>query len=243
MNAAIGKKPSVVGGAFERRQSFDVEAFAATYGGVTVSRLKAGTLLYSQGEPADALFYLQEGQIQAVVVSTQGKEGILGVLDPGTFCGESCLLGNRVRLSTATCITDCIVARLERANVICAFRENPATAELFVVFTLTSVVRLRESLISQLFDSSEQRLARVLLVLANYGKEGRRENVIRNVDQEALAHMLGTTRSRVNYFMNKFRKLGYIDYNGSIVVHNSLLDVARRETTFGASEAQTPPAA
>ena len=226
------------------KQSFDVEAFAANYGGVTVSRLKAGTLLYRQGEPADALFYLQEGRVQTAVVSSQGKEGILGVLEPGTFCGESCLLDNRVRLLTATCIADSVVARLERANVIRAVRENPAIAEFFVAFTLTNVIRLRENLISQLFDSSEQRLARVLLVLANYGKKDGRENVIRNVDQEMLAHMVGTTRSRVNYFMNKFRKLHYVDYDDNvIVIHSSLLDVALRENTFGAPQTRTPPAA
>jgi len=195
-------------------------------------------VLYSQGESADALYYLQDGQIQITVVSSQGKEGILGVLEPGGFCGEGCLLGNRMRVATAVCMTDCAVARLEAASVVRAIRKDPEIAELFVVVALTKVVQLREGLISQLFDSSEKRLARALLLLANYDRRRGAANVIRNIDQEGLAQMIGTTRSRVNHFMNKFRRLGYIDYDGNaIVVHASLTNVALYEDTDDAMAA------
>lgn len=159
-------------GRLKSSQSFDVDAFAASYGGVTVSRFKAGDVLYAQGDPADAMFYLQDGQVQLTVVSSQGKEGILSLLDPGSLCGEGCLLGNRVRVATAACIADSVAARLERASVIRAVREDPAIAELFVVFALKQVVELRENLISQLFDSSERRLARALVLLANHSRGG-----------------------------------------------------------------------
>ena len=198
-----------LGGGLDSETSFDVEAFAANYGGATVSRLRSGTLLYSQGEPADALYYLQQGQIQITVVSSQGKGGILNVLAPGGFCGEGCLLGNRHRVATAVCRQDSVVARLEAASVIRAVRQDPKIAELFLFVLLKKVARLREGQISQLFDSSEMRLARALLLLANQGREDGAPNVVRNVDQEALAQMIGTTRSRVNLFMNKFRRLHY----------------------------------
>ncbi len=222
--------PPAAGGTLDTRRTLDVEAFARSYGGVTVSRFKAGTLLYSQGEPDNAMYCLREGQIQITVVSSDGKEGILDVIDPGSFFGESCLLGNRLRVATAVCMTDCLVARLESASIVRAVRENPTIAELFVVFGLTKAAQLRESMISQLFDSSEKRLARTLVLLANHGG---RKNIIRNIDQEGLAQMIGTTRPRVNYFMNKFRKLGYIQYTGSIIfVHSSLSDVALCEGVF-----------
>jgi CRP/FNR family transcriptional regulator, cyclic AMP receptor protein len=218
-------------------RSFDVEAFAAAYGGVTVSRLRSGTALYSQGEPADSMYYVVDGQIQLTVVSTQGKEGILGVLGPGGFCGEGCLIGNRLRVATAACMMDSVVARLERTNVLRAIRANPAMAELFVVIALNKVVQLRESLISHLFDSSEQRLARALLLLAGQRREGEARNIIRNVDQEGLAQMIGTTRSRVNYFMNKFRKLGYVDYEGGIIfVRSALAAVAFNEGSLDSDD-------
>lgn len=237
MNLQINAVARMGGEAFNAGKSFDLDAFAANYGGVTVSRFKAGAVLYSQGDPADAMYYLQGGQIQMTVVSSRGKEGILGVLDAGSFCGEGCLLGNRkVRVATAACMTNTTAARLERASIVRAFREDPAIAELFVVVALKKVVLLRESLISQLFDSSERRLARALLLLAKRGGNGGTKNIVRNIDQEALAQLIGTTRSRVNHFMNKFRRLGYIDYEGSvIVVRDSLSNVARSEEQDGAS--------
>jgi CRP-like cAMP-binding protein len=211
---------------------FDAGAFGAKYGGVTMTTLRPGAVLFRQGETTDRLYYLQAGRIQITVLSSQGKSGILAILDSGHFCGEGSLLGNRLRVATAACLTESIVMRLERANVIRAIREDPAIAEFFLVFALTSAARLRENLISQLFDSSERRLARVLLALAHPGKvfPDNRQRLIRNVDQEALAQMIGTTRSRVNHFMNKFRDLGWIDYDSSgIRLHPSLVDAVLGE--------------
>ena len=237
MTFRTDESPFLDGGALDSRRSFDVEAFAANYGGVALSGLKPGTVLYSQGEPADAMYYLQDGQLQIAVVSSQGKEGILGVLEPGDFCGEGGLLANRIRVATATCIADSVVARIERASAIRAIRENAEIAGFFLAFALRRVVDLRENLISQLFNSSEKRLARALLLLANHRRNGGTKHVIRNVDQEALAQMIGTTRSRVNFFMNKFRRLQYIDYDGSsIAVYRSLSNVALYNGSFGESE-------
>lgn len=205
--------------------------FAANYGGVTVSRLRSGSVLYSQGEPADSMYYLLEGQLQITVVSSQGKEGILGVLEPGDFCGEGCLLGNRNRVATVTCIADSSVARLERASVIRATRENAEITACFLTFALRRVVDLRQNLISQLFDTSEKRLARALLQLAGHPRESE-PKIIHNIDQEDLAQMIGTTRSRVNHFMNKFRRLRYVDYDGRvIVVYRALSNVALNDDT------------
>ncbi len=215
----------------------NVEALAANYGGVTVSRLRSGAVLYSQGEPANSMYYVQDGQLQITVVSSQGKEGILGVLGSGDFCGEGCLLGSRIRVATVTCIANSLVARLERTSVLRAVRENSEIAAFFLAFALRRVVDLRENLISHLFDSSEKRLARALALLGKHGGNGGSKHVIRNVDQEALAQMIGTTRSRVNYFMNKFRRLNYIDYDGdSIVVYRSLSNVALCDGSFGNSD-------
>jgi CRP/FNR family transcriptional regulator, cyclic AMP receptor protein len=226
---------SVVSGALSAMPFFDVAAFGTKYGGVTVATLKPGYVLFRQGESTDALYYIESGQVRITVVSSQGKEGILGILDGGEFCGEGSLLDNRIRVATAACLTESVVARLERANVIRAIREDPAIAEFFVVFALNSVARLRENLISQLFDSSERRLARILMGLAHCGKVFPDEQhcVIRNVDQEALAQMIGTTRSRVNHFMNKFRNCGWIDYDSSIIrVRPALLDAVLHEESF-----------
>lgn len=208
-------------------RAFDLDRFASDYGGVAVSKCGVGTVLYRQGEPADSLYYVQSGQVQITVVSRQGKEAILNLVDPGGWCGEGCLLGNRRRVATATCIADSGIARLDHTNVIRAIRQNPAIAEFFVGFALRKVVELRENLISQLFETSERRLARALLILANHGRSGAKDHVIRNLDQESFAQMIGTTRSRVNHFMNKFRRLGYIDYEGgTILVHGSLANIA-----------------
>jgi CRP/FNR family transcriptional regulator, cyclic AMP receptor protein len=233
MNTGSGDCRAVL----ESGKSFDVAAFAKKYGGVAVSSLKSGSVVYGQGEPADAMYFLQSGQIQITVLSSQGKEGILGLVDAGSFCGEGCLLGNRIRAATATSTTLSVVARFERASIIRAVRENPAIAEFFVVLALSKAIQLRENLISQLFDSSEARLARALLLLANHSPDGGSKNIIKNVDQEGLAQMIGTTRSRVNHFMNKFRKLGFIDYQGGVIlVRNSLAKVAQGEEMFGGSE-------
>jgi CRP/FNR family cyclic AMP-dependent transcriptional regulator len=235
MNSAIDRDPPVTGGAFESKQSFDVDSFASRYGGVSRSPFKSGTRLYDQGEPANCLFYIQDGQVQLSVVSAQGKEAIIALLSAGDFSGEGCLISERLQVATATCLTDCIVARLERASVTRAVQQDPRFAEFFLVYVLNRTAGLRASLIDQLFNSSERRLARILLLLANYGKDGRADIVIGKIDQEALAKMVGTTRSRVNYFMNKFRRLGYIDYNGHIDVHSSLLNVVLHDSSLDAA--------
>ena len=232
---------SVVARAFETKEPFDAASFGAKHGGVTMATLRPGSVLFRQGDPTDTLFYVQAGQIQITVLSSQGKAGILDILNSGDFCGEGSLLGNRLRVATATCRTDSLVARLERANVIRAIREDPAVAEFFLAVALSSAARLRENLISQLFDSSERRLARVLLTLAHCGRgcSDDRYCVIRNVDQEALAQMIGTTRSRVNHFMNKFRDAGWIEYDSAVIrVRAALLDAVPHEKSSEGDESR-----
>jgi CRP/FNR family transcriptional regulator, cyclic AMP receptor protein len=233
MNPTFDGRRAVASGAFEAKQAFDIEAFVARYGGATRCAFRAGERLFTQEEPSTRLFYIQEGQVQLTVVSAQGKEAILSILGAGDFCGESCLVAGRVRTGTATCIADSFIAKLNRASIIRAIRQDTAFAEFFLVRVLFRAFGLRESLLSHLFDSSEVRLARVLLRLANYGKEGREGAITRAIDQEALAQMIGTTRSRVNYFMNKFRRLGYVDYSDSIVVHGALLEDFLRKDALG----------
>ena len=220
----------------------NLEAFGSKFGGVTRSRHKSGDLLYDQGQPADCMFYLEQGQIQLAVLSAQGKQAIIGLLDAGDFCGEACLVGDQVRASAARCSADSDVARLDGPNMVRAMQQDQRFAEFCLAYFLDRTVRLTERLVSQHFDSCELRLARILLLLANYGTEGRPTTVIRNLDQEALAQMIGTSRSRVNYFMNKFRDLGFIDYNGQIVVYSSLLNVLRHGNPFliHAGTASTP---
>ena len=175
------------------------------------------------------MFYIQKGKVKVTVVSEQGKEAVVAVLGPDEFCGEGCLTGQPLRLATATAMTDCEIMRLEKATMIRVLHEEPAFSEMFVSHLLARTVRVEADLVDQLFNSSEKRLARALLLLANFGKDGRPEPIIAKVSQETLAEMIGTTRSRVSYFMNKFRKLGLIDYNGRIEIHSSLLNVVLHE--------------
>jgi CRP/FNR family transcriptional regulator, cyclic AMP receptor protein len=212
----------------------DVEAFATRYGGVATFILKAGATLYAQGQPASCLFYVQKGRVRLSVLSAKGKEAVLAVLDAGDFCGEDCLTGDRIRVSTANCVADAIVARLEHSSVGRAIRQDPQFAEFYLAYVLQRAALQREQLISQFFDSSEQRLARVLLSLTRCGR--RTDPVIRAFDQEALAQMVGTTRSRINYFMNKFRNLGYIDYGGDIVVYDTLASAFSHGAAGAANE-------
>jgi len=225
MTSAVRQTESVRGELSELAPPFDVGLFVSRYGGAAGLKFKAGTVLYSQGEAADCLYYIQEGQVQFTVVSAQGREAIFTFLGPGDFCGVGMLVGEKSRVATATCKTDCVVARLERASVVRAVREDPQFAGFYVSYVLNRTIRLRDNLISRIFDTSERRLARILLGLANSGQDRRERIVIVKLDQEALARMVGTTRSRINHFMNKFRKLGYVDYNGEIAVHSSLLNV------------------
>jgi len=210
----------------KRKPPFDPKVFLDTEnGGRTISKYKKGHTLFVQDGPADAVFYIQNGKVKITIVSEQGREAIIAIQGPDEFCGEGCLTGQARRLATASAMTECEIMRLEKATMIRVLHEEPAFSEMFVAHLLARTMRVEEDLVDQLFNSSEKRLARALLLLANFGKDGRPEPVIAKVSQEALAEMIGTTRSRVSYFMNKFRKLGLIDYSGHhLEVHASLLN-------------------
>jgi CRP/FNR family cyclic AMP-dependent transcriptional regulator len=182
-------------------------------------------VVFRQGDPADAIFYIQKGKIKLTVISKQGKEAVIAILGKGDFFGEGCMAGQPVRMSTATAITECSVVRLKKADMVRVLQNEPAFSGMFVSYLLSRNIRIEEDLVDQLFNSSEKRLARVLLLLANFGKEGKPEPVVAKLSQETLAEIVGTTRSRVSYFMNKFRTLGFIHYNGGLEVHSSLLNV------------------
>ena len=187
----------------------------------------AGQSIFSQGDPADEVYYVQKGRVKLTVVSKQGKEAVVAILGPDNFFGEGCLARQPLRTSTATAIDECSIMRLEKAQMVRVLHEEPAFSEMFVAHLLTRSIRVEEDLVDQLFNSSEKRLARVLLLLANFGKEGQPEPVIAKITQETLAEIVGTTRSRVSFFMNKFRRLGFIDYTckDHMEVHSSLLNV------------------
>ena len=223
---------------------FNPIEYLSKYTIVTSSEIGEKHVVFSQGDVADCIFYIEKGQIQLTVVSMEGKEAVIALLDGGDFCGEGCLVGEPVRMSTARALTKCSVARLEKTAVMRAIHEDPTFSEFVVTYVIKRTARLTDTLVDQLFNSSEKRLARVLLLLANYGKEGQSETVINKIDQETLAHMIGSTRSRVNFFMNKFRKLGLIEYNGKINVHSSLLRVILHDQSLGAHgemEEEPPP--
>jgi CRP/FNR family transcriptional regulator, cyclic AMP receptor protein len=182
--------------------------------------------IYSHGDPASCIFYIRAGNVKVTVVSSSGKEGVVGILQPGELCGEECVAGHEWRLTTATALTDCEVLRLEKKGVVRALREEPAFAELFISHLLARSLRMQEDLVDQLLNSTEKRLARLLLILANYGREEEGPDpIMPRISQETLGEMIGTSRTQVNFFMNKFRQLGLIDYNGSIKVHRSLLNI------------------
>jgi CRP-like cAMP-binding protein len=209
-----------------KKVPFDAKVFlATTNGGRSLSKYRTDKVIFSQGDLADAVFYIQKGQVKITVVSDQGKEAIVAVLGPDEFCGEGCLTGQPRRMATATAMTACDIMRLEKSAIIRVLHEEPAFSEMFVSHLLARTIRVEADLVDQLFNSSEKRLARALLLLANFGKEGRPEPIVAKISQETLAEMIGTTRSRVSFFMNKFRELGLIDYNGHIEVHSSLLNV------------------
>ena len=205
---------------------FDLNAFLITLSeGRSVANYPAGGVVFAQGNPADALFYIRAGKVKIATVSSEGKEAVVALLEEGNFFGEGCLAGQSVRISTATALVESSVVRLDRAAVIRVLRDEPAFSERFMTHLLARNIRMEADLIDQLFNSSERRLARLLLMLAHYGKEGELQPVLTNVSQETLAEMIGTTRSRVSFFMNKFRRLGFIEYNGQLRVHSSLLNV------------------
>jgi CRP/FNR family transcriptional regulator, cyclic AMP receptor protein len=208
------------------KASFDPKIFLAKVGdGKTISKYRKDQIIFSQGEVADAVFYIQQGKVKLTVVSEQGKEAVVAILGPGHFFGEGCLNGHSLRIATTMAIDECVITRLEKATMIETIHNEPEFCELFMSYLLSRNSRIEEDLIDQLFNSSEKRLARLPLLLANFGKEGRPEPIVGKFGQETLAEMIGTTRSRVSFFMNKFRKLGFIEYNGKIEVHNSLLNV------------------
>ena len=216
-------------GAFVRkrvRASFDPRMFLASVGeGKTISKYRKDQIIFSQGQVADAVFYIQQGKVRLTVVSEQGKEAVVAILEPGHFFGEGCLNGHPLRIATTTAIDECVITRIEKATMVAALHNEPDFSEVFMSYLLNRNSRIEEDLIDQLFNSSEKRLARLLLLLANFGKEGKPEPIVGKFSQEILAEMIGTTRSRVSFFMNKFRKLGFIEYNGKLEVHNSLLNV------------------
>jgi CRP-like cAMP-binding protein len=208
------------------KASFDPKIFLAKVGeGKTISQYRKDQIIFSQGQVADAVFYIQQGRIKLTVVSEQGREAVVAILGPGHFFGEGCLNGQPLRIATTVAIDECVITRLERATMIATIHNEPEFSELFMSYLLSRNSRIEEDLIDQLFNSSEKRLARLLLLLANFGKEGKPEPIVGKFSQETLAEMIGTTRSRVSFFMNKFRKLGFIEYNGKLEVHNSLLNV------------------
>ncbi len=212
--------------ATKRKPPFDPLAVLAKAGsGRTVSDYPQHHVIFSQGDPADAVFYIQKGKVKITVVSEQGKEAVVAVRGPDEFCGEGCLAGQSRRMTAAATLTECEIMRLEKAAVIRLLHTEPAFSGMFVSHLLTRTIRVEEDLVDQLFNSSEKRLARALLLLANFGKDSGPEPVIAKVSQETLAEMIGTTRSRVSFFMNKFRKMGFINYNGHLEVHSSLLNV------------------
>jgi CRP/FNR family cyclic AMP-dependent transcriptional regulator len=194
---------------------FDPKAFLAKANdGRTISEYRKNQIVFSQGDLADSVFYIHDGKVKVTVISEQGKEAVVAVLGSDEFCGEGCLTGQLRRVATATAMTECKIMRLEKAAMIQVLHDEPAFSEMFVSHLLARTLRVEADLVDQLFNSSEKRLARALLLLANFGKEGKPETIIAKVSQETLAEMIGTTRSRVSQFMNKFRKLGFIDYNG-----------------------------
>jgi CRP/FNR family transcriptional regulator, cyclic AMP receptor protein len=208
------------------RPAFDPKAFLAKVdGGRTIVKSRDGQIIFSQGEPADAVFYIQKGRVKLTVVSEQGKEAVVAILSKGDFFGEGCLAGQALRMASATAMMECEIMRLAKAAVIRVIHNEPSFSEMFMSHLLTRTTRVEADLVDQLFNSSEKRLARALLLLANFGREGKPEPVIAKISQETLAEMIGTTRSRVSSFMNKFRQLGFIDYNGHLEVHSSLLNV------------------
>jgi CRP/FNR family transcriptional regulator, cyclic AMP receptor protein len=209
---------------------FDAKGYLAKVGsGKAILEFQKGTHVFKQGDLADAVFYIQKGKVKLTVLSEQGKEAVVAILGPGQFFGEGCMNGHKLRISTTTAMEDCLITSITKSAMVAAIHDEPKFSELFMAYLLTRNSRIEEDLIDQLFNSSERRLARLLLLLANFGKEGSPQPISPNISQATLAEMVGTTRSRVSHFMNKFRKLGLISYNGHIEVHSSLLSAVLHE--------------
>ena len=217
--------------AIKRRPSFNSASFLAKVGkGRSMRKYRKGQVIFSQGDAGDAVFYVHRGKVKVTVVSEQGKEAVVAILGKDEFFGEGCLAGQALRISTVTTMTDSVIARIEKATITRVIHQEPMFAEMFIAHLLGRTIRVEADLVDQLFNSSEKRLARMLLLLANFGKESKPEPIIAKISQETLAEMIGTTRSRVSFFMNKFRKLGFIHYNGGgLEVHSSLLNLLLHE--------------
>jgi CRP/FNR family transcriptional regulator, cyclic AMP receptor protein len=219
--------------AIKRQQSFDPQSFLAKVGeGRSIATYSKDQIIFSQGDPANAVFYIQRGKVKITVVSEQGKEAVVAILEANEFFGEACLAGQSQRIATVTAMVDSVIMRLDKPAVVRVIHAEPAFSEMFISHLLSRTIRIEADLVDQLFNSSEKRLARLLLLLANFGKDGKPEPMIAKISQETLAEMIGTTRSRVSFFMNKFRKLGLIDYKSSedgIEVHSSLLNLVLHE--------------
>jgi len=216
----------------KKKPLFDPKVFLSKInGGRTVSEYRKKQRVYQQGDPADSVFYIQTGKAKVTVISPQGKEAVVAILGPGDFFGEGCLAGQSLRLATVTALEQSSITKMPKANTVSVIHTEPAFAELFIAHLLARNSRVEEDLVDQLFNSSEKRLARTLLLLANFGKEGEPEPILAKISQETLAEMIGTTRSRVSFFMNKFRQLGLIEYEhtGHIEVHRSLLNLVLHE--------------
>jgi len=212
--------------AAKKQRRFDPQTFLSTIDdGRKIVAFPKKKTIFNQGGPSDAVFYIQTGKVKLTVLSKTGKEATIGILNEGDFFGEGCLSGQALRMCSATAMTDCTVMCIDKESMLDVIHREHAFSDMFVAYLLTRNIRYEEDLADQLFNSSEKRLARVLLLLARFGKEGKPEVVIPKISQETLADMVGTTRGRVNFFMNKFRKLGFIRYNGELEVHSSLLNV------------------
>lgn len=209
-----------------RTANVDAQLFLAKVGqGKTSLVFPKKLTIFSQGDAAGAVFYIEAGKVKLTVVSQQGKEAVIAIVERGAFFGESCLAGQTIRTMTATAVEECNLVRIDKDAMGRVLHDEPAFTELFMGYLLARTIRIEEDLVDHLFNSSEKRLARALLLLAHFGKDGQPKTVITKISQETLAEMIGTTRSRVSFFMNKFRKLGFIDYNGEVHVHSSLLNV------------------
>jgi CRP-like cAMP-binding protein len=214
--------------AAKKRREFDPQTFLSTIdGGRTIAGCPKKQTIFAQGDPSDAVFYIQHGEVKLTVVAKGGKEATIGILNEGDFFGEGCLAGQPLRMCSATAMTDCSMMRIDKKSMMEVLHREHKFSDMFVAYLLTRNIRYEEDLADQLFNSSEKRLARILLLLAHFGKDGEPEVAIPKISQETLAEMVGTTRSRVNFFMNRFRKSGFIDYHGgdALQVHSSLLNI------------------
>ena len=212
------------------KSAFDPKSFLSKVGeGRSIRKYCKDDVIFSQGDAADAVFYIQKGKVKLIVVSPQGKEAVVAILGANDFFGEGCLAGQRQRIATVAVLADSVIMRLNKSSIVGVIHREPAFSEMFIAHLLSRTIRVEADLADQLFNSSEKRLARLLLLLANFGKEGKPEPIIAKISQETLAEMIGTTRSRVSFFMNKFRKMGLIEYNGGIKVHSSLLNLVLRD--------------